>query len=421
MARAKKETYRYIPLEERPEFIAAVAALPDDPVELERLAAQYQRTFHAAVLAGHVDVVKAQGDALSAVGVKLNAGVVRGSQGDGSALMAIIERNAPPLGQVPQWGQDGEFLLEVAGIRIRVRARSSSLSVTLHVDLNVVDLDELFVSETGYRSTYIWADRSLGLTVDQAVRQDVEMMLAAKGGKPRMVAPDAHIRGRWEGVPVWLADLLAGVRSDGQLLMGFAGADPVSPAKAPMSNADRQRAFRERQRKLKEEQGMQAVLLDEEERQLIYRLRELKRKADPIDDPRPFLLTQRDRTYLTGALDYYEFCTYGKWSQEYPKQNLRELYVRLSVHRQYAQETDFPAVEKRMAWEHEQITKSIWDGLKKQIAALEQEKNLLESERNKAHKAIGTWENRLRAAGQSTDYRPLPGEQGHVTVTNDKD
>jgi DNA repair exonuclease SbcCD ATPase subunit len=58
--------------------------------------------------------------------------------------------------------------------------------------------------------------------------------------------------------------------------------------------------------------------------------------------------------------------------------------------------------------------------LRRQIEALEQENALLESERNKAYAAIKTWENRLRAAGQSTDYRPLPGELGGVTVTPGK-
>ena len=48
--------------------------------------------------------------------------------------------------------------------------------------------------------------------------------------------------------------------------------------------------------------------------------------------------------------------------------------------------------------------------LRRQVAALERENTQLESERNKAHKAIGTWENRLRNAGLSTDYRAQPGE-----------
>ena len=51
------------------------------------------------------------------------------------------------------------------------------------------------------------------------------------------------------------------------------------------------------------------------------------------------------------------------------------------------------------------------DALRLKVAALERENRLLESERNKAHSAISTWEQRLRAAGVSTDYRKLPGEE----------
>ncbi|MDQ0982679.1 hypothetical protein QFZ45_005945 [Pseudomonas synxantha] len=51
------------------------------------------------------------------------------------------------------------------------------------------------------------------------------------------------------------------------------------------------------------------------------------------------------------------------------------------------------------------------DALRLRVAALERENQLLESERNKAHSAISTWEQRLRAAGVSTDYRKLPGEE----------
>lgn len=414
MAR-KPKSIQYVPLEERPEFIAALAALPSDPAELEVRAARVRQLYHDAMLAGEVQALDDAHLVYEACVIKLNGGTNFGSAVVQDALAAKF---AAPAGQVPEWEQAGEFLLEVDGMRMVVKMCPGGLSNHCGAELNAVDFDLPFLSETGYRHQYIRPAQHVGRTVDQAVRAEVLDLLASEGKAVAITREYGEPKDR--KVWPWLADALAGVRPDGQLAMfGDAPKDPN--AKKPMSNKERQKAFRERQRKLKEEQGMQAVLLDEEERQLIYRLRELKRKADPIDDPRPFLLTQRDRTYLTSALDYYEFCTYGKWSQEYPKQNLRELYVRLSVHRQYAQETDFPPAEKRMAWEHEQVTKTIWDGLKKQVADLERETRLLEGERNKAHAAIATWENRLRAAGQSTDYRPLPGEQGHVTVTNDKE
>jgi hypothetical protein len=403
MAR-KTKSIQYVPLEERPEFIAAMAALPDDLAELEVRAERVLALYHDAMLAADVQALDDAHLVYQACLIKLNGGTAFGSATVQDALAAKF---AAPAGQVPKWGQAGEFLLEVDGVRMVVKMDVGNLANHCGADLHAVDYDKPFISRTGYRHQFMRPAAHVGRTVDQAVRAEVLEGSAREGWATAI--DQEHGKPKDRKVWPWLSDALAGVCPDGQLAM-FGDAPKEPEAKAPMSNADRQRAFRERQRKLKEEQGMQAVLLDEEERQMIYRLRELKRKADPIDDPRPFLLTQRDRGYLTGALDYYEYSTYGKWSQEYPKQNLRELYVRLSVHRQYAQATDFPPVEKRMAWEHEQVTKTIWDGLKKQIAALEREGAQLESERNKAHGAIELWERRLRNAGLSTDYRPQEGE-----------
>ena len=48
--------------------------------------------------------------------------------------------------------------------------------------------------------------------------------------------------------------------------------------------------------------------------------------------------------------------------------------------------------------------------LRRRVAALERERDLLESERNKAFAANRTLTERLRRAGLCTDYRPQPGE-----------
>lgn len=401
---ARKKTIQYVPLEERPEFIAAMAALPSDPAELQVRAERVLQVYHDAMLAADVQALDDAELVYQACVVKLNGGTAFGCAEVQDALAAKF---AAPAGQVPKWGQAGEFLLEVEGVRMVVVMDVGSLSNHCGAELHAVDFDKPFVSRTGYRHQYMRPASHVGRTVDQAVRAEVQERMASEGWAATI--DQEHGKPKDRKVWPWLADALAGVRPDGQLAM-FGDAPQLPPAKAPMSNAARQRAFRERQRKLKEEQGMQAVLLDESERQLIYQLRDLKRKADPLDDPRPFLLTQRDRGYLTSAVDFYEYSTYGKWKQDYPMRNLRDLYVRLSVHRTYAQATDFPPTEKRQAWEHEQTVKAIYNNFEKKIAALEQEAALLESERNKAHAAIKTWEDRLRAAGLSTDYRRLPGE-----------
>lgn len=396
MARAKKETSRYISRDERPEFIAAMAALPEGPAELEALAEQYQRTFNAAVLAGHLDVLKAQEDALAAVATKLNGGVMRGALGDESPLGAIIARKAPPMGQVPLWGQDGEFLLEVEGIRIRVRARSSRLKVVLDVDLNVVDLDQLFVSETGYRSTYIWADRSLGLTVDQAVRRDVEQMLAAKGGKPRMVEPDAFIRQRWDGVPAWLADLLAGVKADGQLLMGFGAESPSPAAKAPLSNADRQRLFRQRQREQKDAQaaeGVQSIRLTSTERCVLS----LGLLAHEDLDHRP-------KDWATTKKPGFDALLRKLWPEGDNGRYLTE--PNRSTYRPTAFLRDELERQRGMVGRLEQYTRELRD----EVESLKSQNAQEVVDRAKAFDAVAVLTARLKAAGLPTDYRPQAGE-----------
>lgn len=414
MAR-KTKSIQYVPLEERPEFIAAMAALPNDPAELEATASRVLALYHDAMLASDVQALDDAHLVHQACVVKLNGGTAFGCA---TVHDALAVKFAAPAGQVPKWGQAGEFLLEVDGVRMVVKMDVGSLANHCGAELRAVDFDKPFVSRTGYRHQYMAPAQHVGRTVDQAVRAEVQERMASEGWAATI--DQEHGKPKDRKVWPWLADALAGVCADGQLAMfGDAPKDPN--AKVPLSNKERQKAFRERQRRLKDEQGMQTVLLDESERQLIYQLRELKRKADPLDDPRPFLLTQRDRGYLTSALDYHEYSTYRQWKQDYPMQNLRELYVRLSVHQKYDQASDFPPVEKREAWAHAQTTKGIWDGFKQQIVALEREAHQLEGERNKAHAAIKTWEDRLRAAGLPTDYRPLPGEPGAVTVTPNKD
>lgn len=403
MAR-KTKPIQYVPLEERPEFIDAMAALPVDPAELEVRAERALQVYHDAMLVADVQALDDAHLVFEACVVKLNGGT---SFGCAEVQDALAAKFAAPAGHVPKWGQAGEFLLEVDGMRMVVKMCVGSLANHCGAELHAVDFDKPFVSRTGYRHQYMRPAQHVGRTVDQAVRAEVLEGMAREGWAEGIDQEHGQPKGR--KVWPWLADALAGVRADGQLAM-FGDVPKGPEAKAPLSNAERQKAFRERQRKLKEEQGMQAVLLDESERQLIYQLRELKRKADPLDDPRPFLLTARDRSYLTAAVDYYEFSTFRQWKMEYPMQNLRELYVRLSVHRKYAQAVDFPPDEKRQAWEHARNAKAIWDDFKKKIDALERDNQLLEGERNKAHAAIRTWEERLRKAGLSTDYRAQPGE-----------
>jgi len=264
MASKKKPPMKYVPLEERPEFIAAVAALPADPVELERTAAGVRQLYHDAMLAGDVQALDDADVVYRACVVKLNGGTHFGSADIQKALEAKF---AAPAGQVPGWGQAGEFLLEVEGMRMVVRMCPDSLSNHCGAELNAVDFDKPFLSRTGYRHQYMRPTQHLGRTVDQAVRAEVLELLAGEG---RAVAiTNEYGTPQDRKVWPWLADALAGVRPDGQLAM-FGDAPKAPAAKVPMSNAARQKALRERRKA----QQLKPVLLTEAERQWLERLRE---------------------------------------------------------------------------------------------------------------------------------------------------
>jgi hypothetical protein len=404
---ARKPPYKYVPREETPEFLGFVAELAGvDPAEFPARARAQVARYHDAVLAGDLEALDSSQSAYEALVYVLNGSTMFGSAADEDRATHVLARAvAAAPGQVPCWGQSGDFLVEVDGMRVRVEV-AKGLHNHHGITLHAVDLDRPFLSETGYRSHFVTVTSHLGETVEQAVRRAIAQVLESEG-KPKAIEADAFVRRNPKPRPKWLVDALAGVLPDGQLAMF--GDAPPSDKQLPKSNAERQRALRQRRK----EQQLKPVMLDESERQMLEELRAIRAKADPIDDPRPFMLTQRDRSYLTSALDFYEFATlksaFGV-SGDYQKTNLRDLYVRMSVHRVYQQATDFPPDEKRQAWSHEQMTQGFYDDYKKKIAALEKENALLESERNKAHGAIALWEQRLRNAGLSTDYRRQPGE-----------
>lgn len=506
MAR-KSKSIQYVPLEERPEFIAALAALPSDPAELEVRAARVRQLYHDAMLAGEVQALDDAHLVYEACVIKLNGGTNFGSAVVQDALAAKF---AAPAGQVPEWEQAGEFLLEVDGMRMVVKMCPGGLSNHCGAELNAVDFDLPFLSETGYRHQYIRPAQHVGRTVDQAVRAEVLDLLASEGKAVAITREYGEPKDR--KVWPWLADALAGVRPDGQLAMfGDAPKDPN--AKAPMSNADRQKAFRLRQRELKEQQaaaGVKAISLSHTERcvlslgvlaheDLFHRPADwevskkpgfdaLLAKLWPEGDSGRYLAEPKRSTYRPAAFLRDELeqqralvqrlkamqCQGGelaagelaearqvpqweKLTSDFGRAALAIGLLRLR-NRQHAELVDavellqgrlrdaglsdrVSADKKQWYWneakpldyratsapeymERVSAASSTVDEvatLRRQVEALERENALLESERNKAHAAIGTWEQRLRAAGQSTDYRALPGEPGHVTVTPDKD
>lgn len=267
---ARKKPMQYVPHEERPEFLALVAELANVlPEQFPAIAQQCAEKYHDAVLAGHVEVLDQMESAYGALVYKLNGNTMFGCKAEADSAANVLERAvAAKPGQVPRWGQSGEFLLEVEGVRVWVVLTSNMLGNHRACDLHAVDLDKPFISETGYRSAGLTVTSSIGDTVDQAARRMVLDVIQSEG-KLKPIKADAWVRSSPKKIPGWLADALAGVRPDGQLAMF--GDAPINPAaKVPMSGAVRQRALRKRRK----EQQLKPVLLTEAERQWLEQLRE---------------------------------------------------------------------------------------------------------------------------------------------------
>lgn len=385
---ALKKPLQYVPLEERPEFITAMNALPADPAELEQTAAGVRRLYHDALLVGDVQALDDADLVYRACVVKLNGGTNFGSA---EIQKALETKFAAVAGQVPEWGQAGEFLLEVEGMRLVVKMCPGGLANHCGAELHAVDFDRPFVSRTGYRHQYMVQAQHLGRTVDQAVRAEVLELLAGEGKAAitQEFSPDNR-----KGWP-WLADTLAGVRADGQMAMfGDAPKDPN--AKVPLTNAQRQKAFRQRQREQRDAQaaeGVQSIRLTSTERCVLS----LGLLAHEDLDHRP-------KDWATTKKPGFDALLAKLWPEGDNGRYLVE--PKRSTYRPAAFLRDELERQRGMVQRLEQYTQD----LRRQVGDLERENALLESERNKAHGAIRTWEDRLRNAGLSTDYRPQTGE-----------
>lgn len=429
---ASKKSIQYVPLEKRPEFIAALAALPADHAELELRASRVRTLFHDAMLAGDEQTLIDASVVFRACVIKLNGGTHFGC----SEIQKELEKKfAAPAGQVPGWKQAGEFLLEVEGMRMVVRMSPDSMSTHCGAELHAIDFDKPFISSTGFRHQYMHASKHLGRTVDQAVRAEVLESLA-EDGKAVAIDREYGSKGDRKAWP-WLADALADVRADGQLAM-FGDAPEEPAAKVPLSNAQRQQLHRQRLKERAQTEGLKVIPLTQEER-MILSLGVLAhedlfhRPKDWATSKKPGFDSLLIKLWPEG--DGGRYLAEPERSTRRPAGFLRDELERQRVMLRRLEDenralragapADAPVVRTRagkpmsldelnreVEWVVRELNKSTAeaDALRVKVAALERDNLLLESERNKAFSAIATWENRLRNAGLSTDYRAQSGE-----------
>lgn len=207
--------------------IASVAAaLPTERAALLDLAAQAIEDLHASVLACDEDGATVARDRYSAIVWKLNGGTLFACMDrcspEAGGLLAEAHCRAEP-GTVPKWGQRGEFLISVQGIRSRVEVSEGFGRFSLHLEFNAVDPHALFISRTGYRSHF--ENVRFGLTVEEVAKGVFQSLIDA-GREP--LAPEYRRRRAAEPVPEWLATLPAPAPAEcvyqdraGQMAFGF--------------------------------------------------------------------------------------------------------------------------------------------------------------------------------------------------------
>ena len=165
------------------------AALPTDPAEMLAVAKAATDAFTEAVLAFDDAGADNAAEQVEAVVWKLNGDTFFGcSAGEDSARNVVARHCAAEAGKVPAWGQQGEFLIEVAGIRALVKCSDGFSWMRFHLEFHAVDVHGPFISDTGYRSYF----RSVvgGCTVDEAARCTMAALLKENGRC--MVRPESR-------------------------------------------------------------------------------------------------------------------------------------------------------------------------------------------------------------------------------------
>jgi hypothetical protein len=134
-------------------------------------------------------------------------------------------------GDVPLWGQRGQFLVADGDMRALVEYEAGyGGPLGAHFQFHVIDLDRPFISETGYRSHF---DTAQGcMTVDEVARG---ILAAQRAEKKRPVMVEASYRDRLADAPLpaWLAGLEPPARRAPATVLvppGFVLVDVVLPS-----------------------------------------------------------------------------------------------------------------------------------------------------------------------------------------------
>ena len=136
---------------------AQSAHLPSDMASAVAYHREQINRHHAAMLAGDFETALAIREEAHALALKLNGFEPGILAGDDAAGCQLAGRCAVQTGQAPLWGQDGRFVLCVAGMETEVTMHGmfgvgARWSVFPGFEVRAVDQAKPFLSETRYRS-----------------------------------------------------------------------------------------------------------------------------------------------------------------------------------------------------------------------------------------------------------------------------
>lgn len=153
MARRNKQEQK--PVDREAIAAGLAASMPADRDGLLSEAMAAVTALHVAVLENDSTAATEAADRYEAAVWKLNGGTFFACRAEKDSAGRVIEQHCKAVpGQVPMWGQTGQFVIEVDGIRALVCFGDGFGVGRTHYEFHAVDLDRPFISETGYRSHF---------------------------------------------------------------------------------------------------------------------------------------------------------------------------------------------------------------------------------------------------------------------------
>jgi hypothetical protein len=159
------------------------------------------RQHHAAILAADAGKVTQLRREAKQLALRLNdgdPGILARPDAPGYVL---ARETAAPSGAVPLWGQDGDFVITVGKMRVRIELDglfgiASSVAFWPGFAAHAVDDDRPFISETGYRSFLgIHAAPVPDLTPDEFAAKVIAAHIERElKGRLRTIAPRYRTR-----------------------------------------------------------------------------------------------------------------------------------------------------------------------------------------------------------------------------------